>query len=130
MPAEESTHHGAHVILRDGYGDISHLHTPVELVVLSACETANGERVPGEGLLGLSHAFMAAGSQRVLGTLWKVDDEATAAWMRLFYLDLKRSKSPADALRQAQMQMATDSRWHSPYYWAGFTLEGNWHAIP
>jgi CHAT domain-containing protein/tetratricopeptide (TPR) repeat protein len=112
------------------YGDISRLHAPLELVVLSACETASGERVPGEGLLGLSHAFMAAGSQRVLGTLWKVDDEATAAWMRWFYLDLKQSKSPAEALHQAQVQMAADPRWHSPYYWAGFTLEGNWHAIP
>ena len=112
------------------YGDISQLHLPLDLVVLSACETANGERVPGEGLLGLSHAFMAAGSQRVLGTLWKVDDEATADWMRLFYLNLKRSRSPADALHQAQLQMSQNPRWHSPYYWAGFTLEGNWHAIP
>jgi len=61
------------------YEEISRLHAPLELVVLSACDTANGEQVPGEGLLGLSHAFMAAGSERVLGTLWKVDDEATAA---------------------------------------------------
>jgi CHAT domain-containing protein/Tfp pilus assembly protein PilF len=112
------------------YGDIVRLRAPLELVVLSACDTAGGERLPGEGLVGLSHAFMAAGSERVLGTLWKVDDEATATWMRLFYLNLKRSNSPADALRQAQMSMARDPRWHSPYYWAGFTLEGNWHAIP
>ena len=66
------------------YEEISRLHAPLQLVVLSACDTANGEQVPGEGLLGLSHAFMAAGSERVLGTLWKVDDEATAAWMTLF----------------------------------------------
>lgn len=112
------------------YGEISRLHAPLELVVLSACDTANGEQVPGEGLLGLSHAFMAAGSQRVLGTLWKVDDEATAVWMGIFYRNLKESGSPAEALRRAQMQMAADPRWHSPYYWAGFSLEGNWHAIP
>jgi len=112
------------------YGEISRMHTPLQLVVLSACDTANGEQVPGEGPLGLSHAFMAAGLQRVLGTLWKVDDEATAAWMALFYRYLKQSNSPADALRQTQGKMAADPRWHSPYFWAGFSLEGNWHAIP
>jgi CHAT domain-containing protein/tetratricopeptide (TPR) repeat protein len=111
------------------YGVISRLHAPLALVVLSACDTANGEQVPGEGLLGLSHAFIAAGSERVLGTLWKVDDEAAAAWMDLFYRSLKESGSPADALRRAQVQMAANARWHSPYYWAGFSLEGNWHAI-
>jgi CHAT domain-containing protein len=111
------------------YEEISRLHAPLELVVLSACDTANGKQAPGEGLLGLSHAFMAAGSERVLGTLWKVDDEATAAWMSMFYRDLKQSGSPAGALRRAQMQMAADPRWHSPYYWAGFSLEGNWHGI-
>jgi len=111
------------------YEEISRLRAPLELVVLSACDTANGEHVPGEGLLGLSHAFMAAGSQRVLGTLWKVDDEATAVWMSMFYRDLKESGSPAESLQRAQMQMAADPRWHSPYYWAGFSLEGNWHAI-
>jgi tetratricopeptide (TPR) repeat protein len=111
------------------YGEISRMRAPLELVVLSACDTANGEQMPGEGLLGLSYAFMAAGSQRVLGTLWKVDDEATAAWMALFYRGLKDSNSPAEALRQAQVKMAADPRWHSPYYWAGFSLQGNWHEF-
>ncbi len=111
------------------YEEITRLHAPLQLVVLSACDTANGEQVPGEGLLGLSHAFMTAGSERVLGTLWKVDDEATAVWMGYFYRELKRSDSPAEALQQAQSRMAADPRWHSPYYWAGFSLEGNWHEM-
>jgi tetratricopeptide (TPR) repeat protein len=111
------------------YEEITRLHAPLQLVVLSACDTANGEQVPGEGLLGLSHAFMTAGSERVLGTLWKVDDEATAVLMAHFYRELKHSGSPAEALRVAQARMATDPRWHSPYYWAGFSLEGNWHEM-
>jgi CHAT domain-containing protein len=112
------------------YGDVSHLHAKLDLVVLSACNTALGERIPGEGLRGLTQAFFAAGSQRVLGTLWEVDDQATSEWMRYFYQALKQTHSPASALHDAQEEMAADPQWKSPYYWAGFVLAGDWRPLP
>jgi CHAT domain-containing protein len=112
------------------YGDVRHLHAKLDLVVLSACNTALGERVPGEGLRGLTQAFFAAGSQRVLGTLWEVDDQATSEWMRHFYQSLKKTRSPATALHDAQKAMAADPQWSAPYYWAGFVLAGDWRPLP
>jgi CHAT domain-containing protein/Tfp pilus assembly protein PilF len=112
------------------YGDVCHLHAKLDLVVLSACNTALGEQVPGEGLRGLTQAFFAAGSQRVLGTLWQVDDQATSEWMRHFYQALKSSRSPVKALHEAQRTMAADPQWSAPYYWAGFVLSGDWRSLP
>jgi len=112
------------------YGDVSHLHTNLDLVVLSACNTALGERLPGEGLRGLTQAFFAGGSQRVLGTLWEVDDQATSQWMEYFYGELKKSHSPVKALHNAQQKMVADAQWSSPYYWAGFVLAGDWRPLP
>jgi tetratricopeptide (TPR) repeat protein len=112
------------------YGDIRNLHLRLELVGLSACDTALGTQIPGEGLRGLTQAFFAAGSQRVLGTLWEVDDQATSEWMRHFYQALKETHSPAKALRRAQQAMAADPQWSDPYYWAGFVLAGDWRPIP
>jgi CHAT domain-containing protein len=112
------------------YGDVCHLHAKLDLVVLSACNTALGERVPGEGLRGLTQAFFAAGSQRVLGSLWEVDDQATSEWMRHFYQSLKKTHSPATALHDAQKAMAADPQWSAPYYWAGFVLAGDWRPVP
>ncbi len=112
------------------YGDVSHLHTNLDLVVLSACNTALGERLPGEGLRGLTQAFFAGGSQRVLGTLWEVDDQATSQWMEYFYGELKKNRSPVKALHSAQEKMAADAERSSPYYWAGFVLAGDWRTLP
>jgi len=112
------------------YGDICNMHAKLDLVVLSACDTALGERIPGEGLRGLTQAFFAAGSQRVLGTLWEVDDQATSEWMRHFYQTLKETRSPAKALSRAQQAMAADPEWSDSYYWAGFVLAGDWRPIP
>jgi tetratricopeptide (TPR) repeat protein len=112
------------------YGDIRNLHAPLELVVLSACDTALGAQVPGEGLRGLTQAFFAAGSQRVLGTLWEVDDQATSEWMGHFYQAMKETHSPAKALQRAQQAMVADPQWKDPYYWAGFVLAGDWRPIP
>ena len=112
------------------YSDICRMHVPLELVVLSACGTATGQNLPGEGLVGLTQAFFIAGARRVLATLWPVDDEASAAFMRLFYTALAASHSPADSLRGAQKQMAAAGPWRSPYYWAGFSLAGDWRALP
>jgi CHAT domain-containing protein len=113
------------------FSDIASMEMPVDLVVLSACQTANGDPLPGEGLVGLSYAFLIAGSPRVVGSLWDVDDAATAELMRRFYQALYQgSISPAEALRSAQRAIAKQPRWSNPYYWAGFTLEGDPHSLP
>ena len=108
--------------------DIFNLNLPVELVVLSACETGIGKQVRGEGLLGLTRGFMYAGAPRVVVSLWKVDDAATAELMLRFYDGmLKQKLRPAAALREAQLAMWQDSGWRAPYYWAAFVLQGEWN---
>jgi CHAT domain-containing protein/tetratricopeptide (TPR) repeat protein len=115
---------------RDGFlrlHDIYGLDLPVELVVLSACDTALGKQLRGEGLVGMVRGFMHAGAQRVVASLWKVDDEATGELMRRFYLEMFReNRSPAAALRQAQLALWRERRWRSPFYWAAFVLQGEW----
>ncbi|MBD2338724.1 tetratricopeptide repeat protein [Calothrix sp. FACHB-156] len=107
--------------------DIFNLKLPAELVVLSACETGLGEDVKGEGLIGLTRGFMYAGSQRVLVSLWSVDDEATSELMKKFYSKmLQKGLKPAAALRAAQVEMWHDPKYNSPYLWAAFTLQGEW----
>ena len=107
--------------------DIYNLRLSADLVVLSACRSALGRRVAGEGLIGLTRGFMHAGAPRVVASLWQVDDSATAELMRRFYVGILEARlRPAAALREAQRSMAAEPRWSSPYYWAGFTLEGEW----
>jgi CHAT domain-containing protein/Tfp pilus assembly protein PilF len=108
-------------------GDIYNLKLPAELVVLSACDTALGKDIKGEGLIGLTRGFMYAGAARVISSLWKVDDEASAELMRRFYQKmLKEAERPAAALRSAQVEMLNTRRWSSPRHWAGFILQGEW----
>jgi CHAT domain-containing protein/Tfp pilus assembly protein PilF len=107
--------------------DIYNLDLPVELVVLSACNSGLGKQVRGEGLVGIVRGFMYAGAERVVASLWKVDDEATGILMKLFYREmLKKGLPPAAALRQAQIAMWRESDWHQPFYWAAFVLQGEW----
>jgi CHAT domain-containing protein len=107
--------------------DIYNLNLPAELVVLSACETALGKEVKGEGLIGLTRGFMYAGADRVVASLWKVDDAATAELMERFYRGiLQGGLRPAAALREAQIQMLKQERWANPYYWGAFTIQGEW----
>lgn len=107
--------------------DIYNLNLPVDLVVLSACNTGLGKEVKGEGLIGLTRGFMYAGASSVVASLWKVDDEATAELMRLFYgYMLRDGLSPAAALRKAQVSMSQQKRWQSPYFWAGFVIQGQY----
>jgi CHAT domain-containing protein len=117
---------------RDGFlhlEDIYNLRLPAELVVLSACNTGLGKDVRGEGLVGLTRGFMYAGTARVVATAWRVDDEATAALMKAFYIRMfSGGLSPAAALREAQLEIAADRRWRSPYYWAAFMLVGEWRS--
>jgi tetratricopeptide (TPR) repeat protein len=105
--------------------DIYSLHLPVKMVVLSGCDTALGKDVSGEGLVGLTHAFMYAGSKTVLASLWKVDDKATSELMGLFYKGLLRDGlPPAAALRAAKIAMWERQPSLTPYFWAAFILEG------
>jgi CHAT domain-containing protein len=114
------------VTLQDIYG----LRAPVDLVVLSACQTALGKDVRGEGLLGLTRGFMYAGASSVVASLWKVDDEATAELMRQFYINmLQKSMTPAAALQAAQNSIRQRPEWHTPYYWAGFILQGEYRQV-
>ncbi|HYO91684.1 MAG TPA: CHAT domain-containing tetratricopeptide repeat protein, partial [Pyrinomonadaceae bacterium] len=118
---------------QDGYvglQDIYGLRAPVDLVVLSACRTALGKEVRGEGLIGLTRGFMHAGASSVVASLWKVDDEATAELMRRFYGNMLQSgMRPAEALRTAQNSIRQESQWRSPYYWAAFTLQGDYQRV-
>ena len=105
--------------------DVYSLHVPVDLLVLSACRTGLGKDVRGEGLIGLTRAFMHAGASSVVASLWKVDDEATAELMKHFYTNmLKKGMRPAEALRAAQNTLRQNPTWQAPHYWAGFTLQG------
>jgi len=107
--------------------EIYGLHLPADLVVLSACSTALGQEIRGEGLVGLTRGFQYAGARAVLVSLWEVDDEATAELMRLFYRELlKHGQPPAAALRTAQETLRRQPDWQAPYYWAGFVLQGDW----
>jgi CHAT domain-containing protein len=107
--------------------DIYNLKLQADLVVLSACQTALGKQIKGEGLIGLVRGFMYAGAPRVVASLWQVDDRASADLMGRFYeAMLRRGLSPAAALRAAQVSAWTDKRWRPPYFWAAFTLQGDW----
>jgi tetratricopeptide (TPR) repeat protein len=116
--------------LQDGFlrmSEIFNLRLPADLVVLSACQTALGKEIKGEGLIGLTRGFMYAGAERVVASLWQVDDQATAQLMRHFYRGmLQENLRPAAALRAAQIEMSKSSRWSAPYYWAGFVIQGEW----
>lgn len=107
--------------------DVYNLKLPAELVVLSACETGLGKDVRGEGLEGLTRGFMYAGARRVVVSLWNVNDKATASLMQRLYTGMLRSnKTPAAALRAAQIEMLRTAQWQSPYYWAPFVMQGEW----
>ena len=108
--------------------DIYNLKLPAELVVLSACETGLGKEVKGEGIDGLTRGFMYAGARRVVVSLWNVNDKATASLMQHLYLGMLRgNKTPAAALRAAQIEMLHTKQWQSPYYWAAFVMQGEWN---
>ncbi|MEG3880634.1 CHAT domain-containing protein [Microcoleus sp. herbarium7] len=107
--------------------DIFNLKLAADLVVLSACQTGLGQNIQGEGMVGLTRGFMYAGAQRVGVSLWNVDDEGTSVLMQKFYQKMLQEKlAPAAALRAAQMELMSQEKWKSPYYWAAFMLQGEW----
>ena len=98
---------------------------PIELLVLSACTTATGDR---QATLGLAGMAVQAGARSTIASLWSVDDQATSELMIRFYRELFQAKTTkAEALRQAQLSILDDPRYRkNPYFWAAFVLIGNW----
>lgn len=116
---------------QDGYfrlQDVYNLRLSADLVVLSACQTALGKEIRGEGLMGLTRGFLYAGAARVVASLWNVDDNASAKLMERFYRKMlgPEKMTPSAALRAAQIEMMREERWQDPYYWAAFVLQGEW----
>jgi CHAT domain-containing protein len=108
-----------------GLEDIYNLNLPADLVVLSACNTATGKEAQGEGVIGLTQAFLYAGASRVLASLWEVDDRATADLMGWFYEAMEKGRmTPEAALRHAQIRMWETSSRRAPFFWAAFQLQG------
>ena len=108
--------------------DIYNLNLSADLVVLSACDTALGKDIKGEGLVGITSGFMSAGSKSVVASLWKVDDRATAALMAEFYKAmLQDGMPPVAALRLAKQSIRKKKAWSAPYFWAGFVLQGDYN---
>lgn len=119
---------------RDGFlraEDVYNLHLKADLVVLSACRTGLGPHVNGEGILGITRAFLCAGAHSVIASMWKVNDEATAELMKHFYSAmLKDGLPPSAALRAAKAAILKQERWRSPYFWAGFVMQGEFDRPP
>jgi CHAT domain-containing protein len=117
---------------QDGYlyfARVCGLRLPVELVVLSGCETNLGKDIRGEGLIGLTRGFMYAGAPRIVASLWEVRGDATKELMRRFYTAmLREGKRPAAALSFAQGSMWKEQKW-TPSDWAGFTYSGEWRKF-
>jgi CHAT domain-containing protein/Flp pilus assembly protein TadD len=106
--------------------DVFNLKLSSEMVVLSGCRTGIGQENFSEGMIGLTRAFMFAGSTRVLVSLWSVSDEATSVLMADMYREMLGPKKlrPSAALREAQLKMMKDPRWASPFYWGAFVIQG------
>ncbi len=97
---------------------------PIELLVLSACQTALGDE---RAVLGLAGVAMRGGAKSTLASLWLVNDEATALLMEKFYQELAKGKvTKAEALRQAQVAILQSEKFNDPYFWSAFVLVGNW----
>jgi len=127
---------GSHIILaapaarppEDGWleaGDVRDLDLKAALVVLSGCETARGRFENGEGSIGLSWAFLAAGARAAVASQWRVESASTSKLMVAFHSELLRGAGKAEALRRAALRLLSTERFHHPFYWAGFVLLGD-----
>jgi tetratricopeptide (TPR) repeat protein len=98
----------------------------VDLVTISACETARGKFVRGDGVQAFSQAFLAAGAAATVTSLWRVADQPTAEFMKQFYYFLARGQSKSGALRSAKLRfLHSNSAWSAPRYWSAFVLNGD-----
>ena len=113
----------------DGFlraNDIYGMRMPVDLVVLSVCDSTRETGRGAEGIFGLSRAFFYAGARRLLVSFWTVDDRASAQLMPSFHRHLAAGEQATDALRAAQAELRADARFRDPYYWAGYAIQGDW----
>jgi len=107
--------------------EIYNLKLNADLVVLSACETARGKLEKGEGIIGMSRAFLYAGAKSVISSLWNVNDKSTVQFIKYFYQYLAQGKTKSQALRLAKIKML-NSKYKHPFYWAPFILIGDFNS--
>ena len=102
------------------------IEIPLDLLVLSACDTASGDRFAALGLAGVA---VRSGALTTLATLWQVNDESTATLMKSFYQHLQENHSKAEALRLSQLDLwqRSDKDWEVPAFWSAFVIIGNWN---
>ena len=110
--------------------DIYNLSLNAEMIVLSACETGDGEFFKGEGVISLGSAFFYAGAKSIVSTLWSVDDASTKKLVAHFYSGIKAGQTKSAALRQAKLQYLEATNYPHPFYWAAFVGNGDMKAIP
>ena len=101
-----------------------------DLVVLSACQTAAGKEIKGEGVMSLNNAFLQSGARSVVASLWQVEDNATNLLMREFYRGIADGLPVSAALRRAQLSLYNEPQFRSPFFWAAFTLQGDMNRRP
>ena len=104
--------------------EIAQMSLPARLAVLSACDTARGNLQPGEGFMGLTWAFQAAGVRNVVASLWSVDDASTQSLMVAFYRGVSRKLPMDQAMREAMSSVRRNTRYSAPFYWAAFAVYG------
>ncbi len=109
--------------------DIYNLPLYADMVVLSACETGQGEFLKGEGVVSLARAFFYAGAKSIVTTLWSIDDASTRKLIHLFYQNINKGLSKSAALRQAKIQYVEEESRPHPFYWAAFITIGDMEAI-
>ncbi len=100
-----------------------------QLVVLSACETGLGDVVNGEGVYGLRRAFVIAGAESQVISLWKVSDSGTKDLMTSYYQKLLTGEGRSEALQNTQLELLQTPGYRHPYYWAAFIFSGNWKSL-
>ncbi|MBF2063213.1 MAG: CHAT domain-containing protein [Calothrix sp. C42_A2020_038] len=96
---------------------------PIELLVLSACQTAKGDNSAALGIAGVA---AHSGARSILASLWQISDESTVLFMNVFYKELLTGATKAEAMRKAQLELLKNDDYQHPYYWASFILVGNW----
>ncbi len=135
----DTTEAGCHIYFSDeskdytlSLSDLYKMTIPAELVTLSACETATGEHLTGEGVLSLARGFAYAGAKSVVSSLWSANDQATSMIMSSFYKFLSEGQRKDEALRNSKLEyfQNTDTEYHHPYYWAAFIPVGDMSPLP
>jgi CHAT domain-containing protein len=104
--------------------ELEFLDLDAQMVILSACNTARGQGVAGEGVVGLAWALLSKGVRHAVVSQWKADSKATTGLMVAFHRHLASGDAPASALRKAQLELRRDPRYEDPLYWAPFIVIG------